>query len=87
MPKICNSVQLHLDIKWKGQDKISLYRSTKILTFTIVFECFLGIDVEAEMLGTFERVFGKGFCRACSDSWFKVLESKESEGGDRQNAG
>lgn len=27
----------------------------KILTFTIVFECFLGIIVEAEMLGTFER--------------------------------
>ncbi|TQD73561.1 hypothetical protein C1H46_040909 [Malus baccata] len=56
VPKICHSVQLHLDTKWKGQDKISLYRSTKILTFTIVFECFLGISVEAEMLGIFERV-------------------------------
>ncbi|VVA28598.1 PREDICTED: taxadiene [Prunus dulcis] len=54
--KICNSVQLHLDTKWKGQDKISLYRSTKVLTFTIVFECLLGIKVEAEMLETFERV-------------------------------
>ncbi|KAB2610887.1 taxadiene 5-alpha hydroxylase [Pyrus ussuriensis x Pyrus communis] len=41
---------------WKGQDEISLYRSTKILTFTIVFECFFGIIVEAEMLRTFERV-------------------------------
>ncbi|KAK9924078.1 hypothetical protein M0R45_032466 [Rubus argutus] len=56
VPKICNSMKLHLDTKWRGQDKISLYRSTKILTFSIVFECLLGINVKADMLGTFERV-------------------------------
>lgn len=56
VPKICNSVQLHLDKNWKGQDKISLYRSTKTLTFSIVFECFLGINVQLDTLGTFERV-------------------------------
>lgn len=56
VPKICNSMKLHLDTKWKGQDEISLYRSTKILTFSIVFECLLGINVKEDMLGTFERV-------------------------------
>ncbi|KAL6144243.1 hypothetical protein ACLB2K_054938 [Fragaria x ananassa] len=56
VPKICNLMKLHLDTKWKGQDEISLYRSTKVLTFSIVFECFLGINVKADMLGTFERV-------------------------------
>ncbi|KAL6137212.1 hypothetical protein ACLB2K_062504 [Fragaria x ananassa] len=56
VPKICNLMKLHLDTKWKGQDEISLYRSTKVLTFSIVFECLLGINVKADMLGTFERV-------------------------------
>ena len=56
VPKVCNSVRLHLKTKWHGQEKVSLYRSTKILTFTIVFECLLGIKVEPGMLATFERV-------------------------------
>lgn len=56
VPKMCNSVQFHLDKYWKGQDNISLYRSAKTLTFSIVFECFLGIDVKPDMLRTFERV-------------------------------
>ncbi|KAJ0052102.1 hypothetical protein Pint_01437 [Pistacia integerrima] len=56
VPKICSSVQLHLDTYWRGQDTLSLYRSTKILTFTIVFECLLGINVKAGLLTTFERV-------------------------------
>ncbi|KAK7853013.1 taxadiene 5-alpha hydroxylase [Quercus suber] len=56
VPKVCNSVQLHLKTKWHGQEKVSLYRSTKVLTFSIVFECLLGIKVEPGMLATFERV-------------------------------
>ncbi|KAA8524135.1 hypothetical protein F0562_010434 [Nyssa sinensis] len=56
VPKICSSVQLHLDKHWHGHDMVSLYRMTKILTFNIVFECLLGMDVEQGMLATFERV-------------------------------
>ncbi|KAH7533746.1 hypothetical protein FEM48_Zijuj04G0164400 [Ziziphus jujuba var. spinosa] len=56
VPKICNYVQHHLDQNWKGQDKISLYRSAKTLTFSIVFECFVGINVHPDTLAIFERV-------------------------------
>ena len=56
VPKICSSVVLHLGQKWNGQEEISLYRSTKTMTFTIVFECLFGIDVKPGMLETFERV-------------------------------
>ncbi|XP_059668787.1 taxadiene 5-alpha hydroxylase [Cornus florida] len=56
VPKICSSVELHLQNHWHGQDKVSLYGMAKILTFTIVFECLLGIDVGEGMLATFERV-------------------------------
>jgi cytochrome P450 len=56
VPKICNSVRLHLETEWHGKEKISLYRSTKILMFAVVFECLLGIKVEPGMLETFERV-------------------------------
>ncbi|PSS16395.1 Taxadiene 5-alpha hydroxylase [Actinidia chinensis var. chinensis] len=56
VPKICHSVESHLNKYWHNKDQISLYRVTKILTFTIVFECLLGINVEQEMLGMFERV-------------------------------
>ncbi|KAM6549818.1 hypothetical protein CsatB_021494 [Cannabis sativa] len=56
VPKICSSVLLHLDRKWSEKEDISLYRSTKIMTFTIVFECLLGISVKPGMLETFERV-------------------------------
>lgn len=57
VPKLCNNVKLYLATNWKGQEKIiSLYRSTKVLTFSIVFECLLGIKVEQRMLDTFERV-------------------------------
>ena len=56
VPKLCNYVQLYLATNWQGQEKISLYRSTKVLTFSIVFECLFGINVEPGMLETFERV-------------------------------
>ncbi|RZB67155.1 Taxane 13-alpha-hydroxylase [Glycine soja] len=49
--KLCISVQFHLTTNWKGQQKISLYRSTKVLSFSVVFECLLGIKVEPEGQG------------------------------------
>lgn len=56
VPKMCDTVQLHLERNWKGQDTVNLFRVTKILTFTIVLECLLGIDVEQGMLEKFEKV-------------------------------
>ncbi|KAK3012920.1 hypothetical protein RJ639_009677 [Escallonia herrerae] len=56
LPKMCRLIQIHLDKCWHGQEKIYLYRVTKILTFTIVFECLLGIGVAGGVLGKFERV-------------------------------
>ncbi|GAV65167.1 LOW QUALITY PROTEIN: p450 domain-containing protein, partial [Cephalotus follicularis] len=60
VPRLCNYVQLHLDTYWRGQDQVSLYRSTKLLTFTIMFECLSGIKVEQGMLTTYERVLEGG---------------------------
>ncbi|KAF2290586.1 hypothetical protein GH714_014547 [Hevea brasiliensis] len=55
--KICKSVELHLEKYWNNSiDGISLYHSTKVLTFTIVFECLLGIKVESGTFSTFERI-------------------------------
>ncbi|KAL3502881.1 hypothetical protein ACH5RR_037330 [Cinchona calisaya] len=56
VPKICKTVQFHLDENWQGKEIISLYRLTRSLTFTIVLECMLGIEVKPNMLGMFERV-------------------------------
>ncbi|KAI3965881.1 hypothetical protein MKX01_010838 [Papaver californicum] len=56
VPKLCSSVENHLKTHWVGKDIISLYRSTKLLTFSVVFECLLGIKVENGMLEMFERV-------------------------------
>ncbi|GKB28699.1 taxadiene 5-alpha hydroxylase-like protein [Tanacetum coccineum] len=42
---------------WQNREEISLYRSTKMLTFTVVLECLFGIGIEPEkMFGVFERV-------------------------------
>ncbi|KAJ0258402.1 Cytochrome P450 [Hirschfeldia incana] len=56
VPKLCDTVRLHLETQWRGKEEISLYRSTKALTFTVVFECLYGIKVELGMLEIFERV-------------------------------
>ncbi|KAL0861860.1 hypothetical protein Bca101_040978 [Brassica carinata] len=56
VPKLCDTVRLHLETEWRGKEEISLYRSTKVLTFTVVFECLYGIKVELGMLEIFERV-------------------------------
>ncbi|GKA17315.1 taxadiene 5-alpha hydroxylase [Tanacetum coccineum] len=57
VPRMCNSIQKHMEKNWKNHEEISLYRSTKMLTFTIVLECLFGIGIEPEkMFGVFERV-------------------------------
>nr|GFD27129.1 cytochrome P450 [Tanacetum cinerariifolium] len=46
-----------MEKNWQNREEISLYRSTKMLTFTIVLECLFGIGIEPEkMFGAFERV-------------------------------
>lgn len=56
IPKLCDTVKFHLETEWRGKEEISLYRSAKVLTFTVVFECLYGIKVELGMLEIFERV-------------------------------
>uniref|UniRef100_A0A7N0VKV8 Uncharacterized protein n=1 Tax=Kalanchoe fedtschenkoi TaxID=63787 RepID=A0A7N0VKV8_KALFE len=61
VPKMCETVSAHLDAEWRGRAEVSLYKSAKSLTFRIVFECLLGIRVEAGMLRIFERVLEGAF--------------------------
>ncbi|KAJ4982258.1 hypothetical protein NE237_033095 [Protea cynaroides] len=56
VPKICKTVEEHLKTNWQGQDRITLFSSAKMQTFSVVMECLLGIDVEPGMLDMFERV-------------------------------
>ena len=83
VPKLCNFVKLYLSKNWQGQEEISLYRSTKVLTFSIVFECLLGINVEPGMVDTFERVLEGVFSPAIkfpgSKFWRAMKARKEIE--------
>lgn len=83
VPKLCNFVKLYLVKNWHGQEEISLYKSTKVLTFSIVFECLLGINVEQGMLDTFERVLEGVFSPAIkfpgSKFWRAMKARKEIE--------
>ncbi|KAI3812279.1 hypothetical protein L1987_16986 [Smallanthus sonchifolius] len=57
VPRMCRSVQKHLVENWENRGEISLHRSTKTLTFTIVLECLFGISVDLDtMFGVFENV-------------------------------
>ncbi|KAK9011902.1 hypothetical protein V6N11_039977 [Hibiscus sabdariffa] len=78
VPKICRVVQSHLGNYWHGKDSISLYCSTKLLTFTIVFECLLGINVEPEMLDTFERVLEGAFAPPINFPGSKFSRAKKA---------
>ncbi|OMO60806.1 Cytochrome P450 [Corchorus olitorius] len=78
VPKICSTVQSHLEKNWHGKDTISLYRSTKLLTFTIVFECLLGINVEPEMLDIFERVLEGAFAPPVNFPGSKFSRAKKA---------
>ncbi|KAL9997171.1 putative taxadiene 5-alpha-hydroxylase [Helianthus debilis subsp. tardiflorus] len=57
VPRMCSSIENHMQKNWLDREEISLYRSTKMLTFTIVLECLFGIGIVPETLfGVFERV-------------------------------
>ncbi|KAJ0666804.1 putative taxadiene 5-alpha-hydroxylase [Helianthus annuus] len=57
VPRMCGSIENHMQKNWLDREEISLYRSTKMLTFTIVLECLFGIGIVPEILfGVFERV-------------------------------
>lgn len=78
VPEVCKSVKLHLEKHWRNSETISLYRSTKVLTFTIVFECLLGIVVEPGMLEMFERVLEGVFAPAISFPGSKFSRAKNA---------
>ncbi|KAM7261662.1 hypothetical protein ACFE04_020739 [Oxalis oulophora] len=78
LPKISSLVKSHLNSDWLGKDQISLYRSTKVLTFKIVFECLLGIKVEAGMLEMFERVLEGVFAPAINFPGSKFGRAKKA---------
>ncbi|KAL4569935.1 hypothetical protein LXL04_025583 [Taraxacum kok-saghyz] len=50
VPKMCDSIQKHLQNNWNHREEISLHRSTKLITFTIVLECLFGLRVDPESL-------------------------------------
>ncbi|XP_051114851.1 taxadiene 5-alpha hydroxylase [Andrographis paniculata] len=56
VPRICKTVEMHLDKYWNCRESISLYSLTKLLTFTVVLECLFGIEVKPGMLEMFEKV-------------------------------
>lgn len=57
VPRMCDSIQKHLQKNWLHSEEISLHRSTKVITFNIVLECLFGIKIEAEsMFPAFESV-------------------------------
>ncbi|KAI7741767.1 hypothetical protein M8C21_000611, partial [Ambrosia artemisiifolia] len=58
VPRMCRLIKNYLVKNWENRDEmISLHRSTKLLTFTIVLECLFGIRIEADtMFGVFENV-------------------------------
>ncbi|XP_024994741.1 taxadiene 5-alpha hydroxylase-like [Cynara cardunculus var. scolymus] len=57
VPRICTSIYKHLQKNWQHAEEISLHRSTKMITFTIVLQCLFGIGIEPEtMFGVFENV-------------------------------
>lgn len=78
VPAMCKSVQLHLQKYWHSSETISLYRSTKVLTFTMVFECLLGIVVKPGMLEMFERVLEGVFAPAISFPGTKFSRAKNA---------
>ncbi|KAI3945171.1 hypothetical protein MKW92_052298 [Papaver armeniacum] len=81
VPKLCSSVEDHLNTSWVGKDIISLYRSTKLLTFSVVFECLLGIKVENGMLEMFERVLEGVFAPPVEFPGSKFWRAKRARTG------
>lgn len=79
VPRICSTVKIHLEKYWSGGEKtISLYGLTKVLTFTIVLECLLGIEVKDGMLGKFEKVLEGVFAAPYSFPGSKFSRAKKA---------
>lgn len=79
VPKICNSIELHIEKHWNNSlDRVSLYHSTKVLTFSIVFECLLGIKVEAGTLSTFERILDGVFAAPLAFPGSRFFKAKKA---------
>ncbi|EEF42000.1 cytochrome P450, putative [Ricinus communis] len=78
VPKMCQSVEVHLEKYWNGDKNVSLYRSAKALTFTIVFECLLGIKVDAGTLSTFEWILDGVFATPFSLPGSRFSKAKKA---------
>nr|XP_043639805.1 taxadiene 5-alpha hydroxylase-like [Erigeron canadensis] len=79
MPKTCISIQKHLQKNWENNEEISLHRSTKRLTFTIVLECLFGIGIEQEtMIGIFECVLEGVLAAPINLPWTKFSRAKKA---------
>ncbi|KAL0301384.1 UNVERIFIED_CONTAM: Taxadiene 5-alpha hydroxylase [Sesamum radiatum] len=79
VPRMCRKIQMHMEKYWNGGEKtISLYRLTKVLTFTIVLECLLGIEVKPGLLETFERVLEGVFATPVSFPGSKFSRAKSA---------
>ncbi|KAL8506297.1 hypothetical protein ACS0TY_017243 [Phlomoides rotata] len=80
VPRICSTVIMQLgNLNLNGGEKsVKLYDLTKVLTFTIVLECLLGIGVEAGMLEMFERVLEGVFAAPVSFPGSKFWRAKKA---------
>ncbi|XP_010506129.1 PREDICTED: taxadiene 5-alpha hydroxylase-like [Camelina sativa] len=78
VPKLCDTVKFYLETEWRGKKEISLYRSAKALTFTVVFECLYGIKVELGMLEIFERVLDGVFAMPVEFPCSKFARAKKA---------
>ncbi|XP_057796124.1 taxadiene 5-alpha hydroxylase [Salvia miltiorrhiza] len=83
VPRICTTVTMHLDTYWNpdagtGDKTLSLYGLTKLLTFTVVLECLLGIDVRPGMLEMFEKVLEGVFAAPFSFPGSKFSRAKKA---------
>ncbi|CAI0461344.1 unnamed protein product [Linum tenue] len=80
VPKMCKLVQSSLAEHWDATTEISLYRWTKNLTFAIVFECLLGMEVRPGMVEVFERVLEGVFEPAVGFPGSKFSGAKRARG-------
>ncbi|XP_073158986.1 taxadiene 5-alpha hydroxylase [Henckelia pumila] len=79
VPKICRMVKIHFEKYWDGgKETISLYNLTKVLTFSIVLKCFLGIEVKPGMLEIFERVLEGVFAAPINVPGSKFSRAKKA---------
>ncbi|XP_022860378.1 taxadiene 5-alpha hydroxylase [Olea europaea var. sylvestris] len=87
VPKICKTVEAHMEKYWHGREKLGLYHLTKVLTFTIVLECLFGIEVKPGMLETFERVLEGVFAFPVTFPGSKFSSAKRARGEIKEMLG